>query len=84
MNQKAGTAATIAIIAAIGSFFLTFTGNPVWGLVTAVLAIVLGLVGVIVSASPKVGGGLMSSFSVILGIFGVGISILVLIGIVLF
>ncbi len=84
MNQKAGTAATIALIAAIGSFVLTFTGSPVWGLIVAVLAIVLGIVGVIMSASPKIGGGLMSSFSVILGIFGVGISILVLVGIVLF
>ena len=84
MNQKAGTAATIAIIAAIGSFVLTFSGSPVWGLVAAILAIVLGLVGVIISASPKIGGGLMSSFSVILGIFGVGLAILVLIGILLF
>ena len=84
MNQKAGTAATFAIIAAIGSFVLTFTGSPVWGLLVAVLAIVFGIVGVVMSASPKIGGGLMSSFSVILGIFGVGISILVLIGIVLF
>ena len=84
MDQKAGTAATIAIIAAIGSFVLTFTGSPVWGLIVAVLAIILGILGVIMSASPKIGGGLMSSFSVILGIFGVGISILVLVGIILF
>lgn len=84
MNQKAGTAATIAIIAAIGSFVLTFTGSAIWGLITAVLAILFGIVGVIVSASPKVGGGLMSSFSIILGILGVGLAILVLIGILLF
>lgn len=84
MNQKAGTAATIAIIAAIGSFVLTFAGSPIWGLVVAILAIILGIVGVIISASPKVGGGLMSSFSVILGILGVGVAVLVLIGIVLF
>lgn len=84
MNQKAGTAATIAIIAALGSFILTFTGHAVWALVIAVLAIIFGLAGVIVSTSPKVGGGLMSSFSIILGIFGVGLAILVLIGIVLF
>jgi hypothetical protein len=84
MSQKAGAAATIAIIAAIGSFILDFSGKPVWGLVTALLAIVLGLTGVVISASPKIGGGLMSSISVILGILSVGLSVLVLIGIVLF
>lgn len=84
MNQKAGTAATIAIVAAIGSFVVTFTGHAIWGLLVAILAIVFGLFGVVISASPKVGGGLMSSFSVILGILGVGLAILVLIGILLF
>lgn len=84
MNQKAGTAATLALIAAIGSFVLTFTGNPVWGLIAAVLGIVLGILGVVISASPKIGGGLMSSISVILGILGVGLAVLVLIGILLF
>jgi hypothetical protein len=83
-NQKSGTIATIAVIAAIVSFFLTFTGDPIWGLIVALLAIVLGIIGVIVSASPKIGGGLVSILSILLGLVDVGISVLGIIGIIIF
>jgi hypothetical protein len=83
-DQKSGMVATIAVIAAIVSFFLTFSGDPVWGLIAALLAIVLGIIGVIVSASPKIGGGLISIFSILLGLVDVGISVLGIIGIIIF
>ncbi len=83
-DQKAGTAATLAIIAAIISFVLTFSANPIWGLLTAFLAILLGIIGVVVSASPKVGGGLMSIISIVLGVIDVGIAVLGIIGVIIF
>ena len=42
-NQKAGTVATLAIILAIASFFATFTGNPIWGLLIPGLSITSAL-----------------------------------------
>ena len=83
-DQKAGTAATIAIVAAIGSFLLTVSGNPIWGLVIALLAIIMGIVGVTMSVSPKIGGGLMSIISIIFGVGDIGVSVLVILGILIF
>jgi hypothetical protein len=83
-NQKAGTAATLAIIIAIASFFVTFAGNPVWGLLIAVLAVILGIIGVVSSVSPKVGGGLVSIIAIILGVLDIGVAILGIIGVIIF
>lgn len=83
-NQKAGTAATVSIISAAISFFLTFSGSPIWGLLTAFLAILLGIIGVIISASPKVGGGLISILAILLGVFGIGLAALGVIGVIIF
>ena len=83
-DQKAGTAATIAIFAAIGSLVLTFMGNPIWGLVAAIAAVIMGIIGVVVSASPKVGGGLMSIFAIIFGLVDIGLAVLGIIGVIIF
>ena len=83
-DQKTGTVATIAIIAAIGSFFLIFTGNPVWGLISALLSVILGAIGVIISVSPKIGGGLVSTISIILGVPAIGLSVLGIVGVIIF
>lgn len=83
-NQKAGTVATLAIVAAIISFIVTFSGSPILGLLTALLAIVLGIVGVVVSASPRIGGGLMSIIAIGLGALDLGIAILGFIGVIIF
>ena len=83
-NQKAGTAATIAIISAVVSFILIFSGSPILGLLTACLAVLLGIIGVVISASPKIGGGLISTLSILLGVFGVGLSVLGIIGVIIF
>lgn len=83
-NQKAGTTATIAIISSAISFFLTFTASPVWGLLTACLGVLLGVIGVIISASPKVGGGLISILAIFLGVLGIGLAVLGIIGVIIF
>jgi len=83
-DQKAGSAATIALIAAIVSFILTFTGSPVWALLVALLAVGAGILGVIIAASPKIGGGLMSIVAIVLGIVDIGIAVLGIVGVILF
>lgn len=84
MNQKTGIFATLAIIAAIGSYIATFTGHPIIGLIAALASIPLGLVGMLMAASPTVSGGLMSIFSMFLGVCGLGVAVLGLIGVIIF
>ena len=84
MDQKTGTFATFSIVAAVVSYALTFTGHPMWGLLAALAAVPLGLVGMLMAASPKVGGGLMSLVAMFLGIVGLGVAVLGLMGTIIF
>ncbi|MFO0754223.1 MAG: hypothetical protein U0411_12980 [Thermodesulfovibrionales bacterium] len=84
MEQKTGTVATMALIAAAVSYLLTFSGHPIFGFVAALAAILLGIFGLVVAASPRVGGGLLSSIALALGVLAIGISVLGLIGVILF
>lgn len=77
-------AATLAIIAAIGGILLIFSGHPGWGLVVELLAIVLGVIGFFMSASPRVSGGILSITAIVIAVFGMGFSLLGIIGGVLF
>jgi hypothetical protein len=84
LEQRTGTAATLAIIAAIGGFVLIFTGNPGWGLLVELLAGLLGAVGLFMAASPRVSGGMLSIAAIVLAVLGLGISVLGLIGSIVF
>ncbi|MFZ0133963.1 MAG: hypothetical protein WAK95_15600 [Desulfobacterales bacterium] len=84
MNQRQGTAATGSIISAIGSYFLTFSGHPIWGLFAGVIAVPLGVLGMIFAASPRVRGGIVSLLSIVFGAIAVVISILGIIGVIIF
>lgn len=84
MDQKTGIAATLAILAAIGSFIASFTAHPGWGLFLAIIAVPLGLIGMMMAASPRVSGGIMSIFSIVLGVVGVVLALLVMVGVILF
>ena len=83
-KQKAGTVAIIAILSAISSLMLTLSGHPVAGLVAAFVAIITGFIGVVVSASPKIGGGLVSTLAIIAGVVDTAIAIIAILGVVLF
>jgi len=74
-EQKTGTLATAAILAAVLSFILSFTGHVLWGGISALISIPLGVLGVFMAASPRVGGGLMSIAAIILGVFAIGVAI---------
>ena len=74
-EQKTGTLATAAILAAVLSFILSFTGHVLWGGISALISIPLGVLGFFMAASPRVGGGLMSIAAIILGVFAIGVAI---------
>lgn len=84
MEQKTGAAATVSLIAAILSWIITFTGHPIWGMILGLVAIPAGLIGALMAASPRVGGGLLSVIGVVIGILGLGLAVLGLIGVILF
>ena len=81
-EQRTGIAATISIIASIGSYVLTCTGHPIWALIAAILSIPLGILGFVMAASPRVGGGILSIASICLGALAALIAILGIIGVI--
>ena len=84
MDQRTGVAATLSILAAIGSYIAVCAGHPGWGLLLAVLSVPLGLVGLIMAASPRVSGGIMSIVAMVLGIVGIVVALLGVVGVVIF
>ena len=83
-EQKTGTLAAGAIIAAVLSFILTFSGHPVFGLFSAIISLPLGVFGLMMAASPRVGGGLLSIVAIVLGVFAIGVAIVGGIGTAIF
>ncbi|MGH7823992.1 MAG: hypothetical protein ACREQ7_02260 [Candidatus Binatia bacterium] len=84
IDQKTGTAAGLAIIAAIAGIVLIFIGNPGWGLLVELIAAFLGAVGFFMAASPRVSGGMLSIAAIVIAVFGLGMSILGLLGSLVF
>lgn len=82
--QRTGTLATLAILAAIGGIIVTFTGHPVWGLIIDLIAIPLGIGGLVMAASPRVSGGVASIVAIIVAVIGLGLAVLGMIGTVIF
>ena len=83
-EQKTGTPAAGAIIAAVLSFILTFSRHPVFGLFSAIISLPLGVFGLMMAASPRVGGGLLSIVAIVLGVFAIGVAIVGGIGTAIF
>ena len=82
--QQTGMLATLAIVAAIGGMMATFTGHPVWGLIIDLIAIPLGIGGLVMAASPRVSGGVASIVAIIVAVIGLGLAVLGMIGTVIF
>ncbi len=79
MNQRTGIFATLSIIAAIASYFLTFNGHTIYGVLMALISIPFGIGGFIMAASPRVSGGIMSILSILLGVFAIGVALIAMI-----
>ncbi len=84
MEQKTGTAATLSIVAAAGSYILTFTGHPLWAFLSAILALPLGIIGLLMAASPRVSGGILSLVALGLGALAIILSVLGMLGSIVF
>lgn len=83
-QQKKSVVSIIASVAAIGGVVASFTGHPYWGLFIGLGAIVLSALGFAMAASPRVSGGLLSIAAIALSIIGLGLSVLVAIGVIIF
>lgn len=83
-RQRTGLAATLSIVASVGSYVLTCSGHPIWALVAAIVSIPLGIVGFVMAASPKVGGGILSIASILLGVVAAIVAILGMVGVMVF
>ena len=57
----------IAVVAAI----LSFKAAAIMGLILAIVAIAFGLLGVLLSLSPRTRGGLVSIFGILAGLVGI-------------
>ena len=57
----------IAVIAAIASF----ATGAFWGLILALVAIFFGILGVVMSLSSRVRGGMVSTLSMLAGVLGI-------------
>lgn len=72
MDARKSTPSIVAIIAAVVSFF---TG-AILGFVLAIGAILLGVWGFVLAASPKLSGGMLSIIAIMLGVVGLVASLL--------
>jgi hypothetical protein len=76
--------ATLAIVAAFAGIIVVFTGHPVWGLLIEIVAIPLGIGGLVMAASPRVSGGILSIVAIVVAVLGLVVSVLGIVGTVVF
>ena len=74
----------LALLGAIGGMIMIFAGRPGLGLLLAACAAILGAIGFFISASPRISGGMMSIVAIVIAIFGIGLSVLGVIGSAIF
>lgn len=75
-RQQTGAAASLAIIAAIVGWIVLFAAYPGWSFLLNILAVVAGIIGLIMAASPRVSGGIASIVGIVLGAVGIILAIL--------
>jgi hypothetical protein len=78
-TQIRSTASVVAIICALGSFYLSSHHHQLFGFIIALVAIGAGLVGGLRALSPKVSGGILSIIAVILGAIAIVYALLALV-----
>jgi hypothetical protein len=66
--QVRSGASIIAILCALGSFYMSGHGRELWGFILAFVAILAGLLGGLKALSPRVSGGILSMVAVLLGV----------------
>jgi hypothetical protein len=73
MEETTGTRAHYSLpsLIAIGAVIASFFVSPGLGFVLAIVAIIFGVIGILLSLSPSVRGGFVSILSLIAGAIGV-------------
>jgi hypothetical protein len=79
-GQNVSMAAMVAIVAALGSFFLSCSGRGVFGLVAAIVGVIFGFLGFMRAASPRVRGGMISLAAIGLSVVALVPAILAMLG----
>lgn len=74
-GQQTGAAATVAILAAIIGWIVLFARYPGWSFWLNIVAVVAGIIGLLMAASPRVSGGIASIIAIVLGAVGVILAI---------
>ena len=74
--QVRSTASVVAIICALGSFYLSGHHHSLFGFLAALVAIGAGLLGGLRALSPRVSGGILSIIAVVLGVIAILFSVL--------
>jgi hypothetical protein len=80
VEERTGVAAGLAIVLAIGGVVLAVTGSPGWGVLAHVAAGLLGVIGLLMAASPRVSGGILSITAILISFFGLGLDVFILLG----
>lgn len=73
MDQRIGIAAILAIISAIASVFVD---SAFFGFLLAIAAVVLGIIGFVMAASPRVRGGILSLTSIGIAVLALVVNVL--------
>ena len=70
------TASVVAILCALASFYFSHRHTQSLALLLAFVAIGAGLIGGVKALSPRVSGGIISIFAVLLGVLGIIVALL--------
>lgn len=75
---KRSATAVLSIIAALGSYYLSYSGHGVWALLAAIIGVCAGVLGLIMSASPRFKGGALSFTAIVLSVIAIVPALLVI------
>ena len=78
-GQVRSTASIVAILCALGSFYLSSKHHQLFGFLVALIAIGAGLLGGVRALSPRVSGGIISIIAVVLGAIAIIYALLALV-----
>ena len=76
MNEVTKPHFSIPSIIAIVAAIVSFGTGAFWGTVLALVAIIFGVIGVLLSFAPGVRGGMISTFSLLAGVIGIVVALI--------
>jgi hypothetical protein len=83
-GEETGVAAILAVFSAVAGLIIVFAGKPGLGLLFEISAAVLGIIGMVMAVSPRANREVMSIIAIAIAVFGIGVSVLGVIGSTIF